>query len=152
MIFILGSTANDDASEFACDYAVIELTPSVAQKILGRMDALMMLYSRDRSLHEFHFLDADIRFFQSELGDIGNATLPMDASQFIVVTSQSARPNGTLLATESEHMVVAVNGQEPEVYWRARAKYSPLQMETCVLPQSEVAQLLSGASVANGER
>lgn len=52
MIVILGATASDDASEFACDYAVIELTPELAQKILGRMDALMMLYGRDRSLHE----------------------------------------------------------------------------------------------------
>lgn len=90
MIVILGSTASDDASEFACDFAVVKLTPEAAQKIMGRMDALIMLYSRDRFLHEFHVWDAEIRFFQRELGNGQNERGPSDASQFVVATASSA--------------------------------------------------------------
>ena len=143
MIFILGSTASDDASEFACDYAVIELTRDGAQKILARMDALTMLYGRDRSLHEFHFFDAEVCFFQRNVDDGANACLPSDASQYVLAADLRATANGAPLATEGEHIVVAINGPEPEVYWRARAKHSPLRMETCGLPQSEVARLVN---------
>ena len=145
MLFILGATASDDASEFACDYAVVELTPELAQKILARMDALTMLYSRDCSLHEFDFWDTEVRFYHREFDDGLDAYMPRDASQYVAATDPRAAATGSPLWTECEHMVVAVGCPEPEVYWRARAKHSALRMETCSLPMAEIARTASGA-------
>lgn len=145
MLFILGATASDDASEFACDYAVIELTPALAQKILGRMDAMMMLYRRHRSLHEFHFWDTEVRFYQHEFDDGLGAYIQRDASQYLVAADPGAATNCTPLWAEGEQVVVAVAFPEPEVYWRARAKNSALRIETCALPMSEISRAASGA-------
>jgi hypothetical protein len=133
MTFILGAVAGDEASEFACDYAVIGLTPAGAEQILGRMDFALMLYGRDRSAHEIHFWDDRLTFFQRPLENDIERFLPQDASQYLIDADPIAVSRGLPLGTECQHMVIAVNSPEPEMYWRARGNRAPITMQTASL-------------------
>jgi hypothetical protein len=140
MLFILGATASDDASDFACDYAIAELEPSQAETILGRMDFALMLYGRDRSAHEIRFWDNAVTFYRRPIEEEFDHSIPRDASLYHATADASVASRGMPLSTDCEHMVIAVNSLEPEVYWDARGKQAPIIMQTAPLPRSEIAR------------
>ncbi|HVC95255.1 MAG TPA: hypothetical protein VND64_16285 [Pirellulales bacterium] len=133
MTIILGAEASDPNSAHACDHAVIELTPELAAKILARFAAVQRA---DSSAHELHFWDCEVSFFQRTEDDgLGNR-VPIDSSEYMAFDDAVVIGDDALIWTECEHMVVASNGDEPEVYWRANSKRSPVRMRTCALPRS----------------
>ncbi|HEV3023603.1 MAG TPA: hypothetical protein VGX76_14110 [Pirellulales bacterium] len=146
MTVILGATASDTDSVHACDHAAIELTPELARKILARIDTVTAAHRADSSTHELHFWDCEATFFQRTDDDDLDERIPDDASAYLEMEEPVSLADEALLWTEYTHMVVAVNGVEPEVYWLALSKHVPVRMQTAALPQSFVEQVARGGA------
>lgn len=141
MQIVLGAIANDPDSSDACDFAVVDLTSDVTRQILRRMDSSLVAWDAERQLHEVHFWGNEVTFFRRSEDDRGGPYLPRDASQFRFSVERPS--DDSAIPTEYEHMVISLNSMEPEVSWRARAKYSPIEYRTCTIPRSAVAEALA---------
>ncbi len=148
MRIVLGATASEPGSAYACDHAVIDLTPTLARKILARFDMVTRVQRADSSAHELHFWDCEVKYFQRTDEDGLDDRVPRDASEFVEIGEGVSIADDAWLWTECEHMVVAVNDVEPEVFWRAMSKHAPLRMQTCALPRRFVTNVANGRTDA----
>jgi hypothetical protein len=136
MKIALGTCSSDPDFNAGCDFALVDLTPACAERILSRMRALHNLAESDHSLHEAHYWDAEAAYFETTLDDEIDEQLEPAHDTYVVLDEGIEVPAEAFKGVEYTHMVVSVIGDELEVSWRASPKSASLYVESNPLPKS----------------
>lgn len=136
------TTSTDQFNNGGCDYGLIDLTPALAATVLERMATACSLRAADISLHELHYWDCGIAFLTAAADSGWNADFPDDSQPYVLLPADTAIPEAAFRRTEYDHMVIAANGDDPDVFWRASPKNSSVYVETVELPHSLIERAL----------
>lgn len=134
-----------------CDYALVELTPKLAQRVLDRMKALVALAAADRDLHEAHYWDDHAEYFgakASEKNEALDEDLLAAEEGYVVLAENVVVPPEALERMECCHMVITVLGGDAEIHWRASPKNDSIYLETNPLPRSLLEKIAAGGDSA----
>ncbi|MBI2823134.1 MAG: hypothetical protein HYX69_00420 [Planctomycetia bacterium] len=138
----LGTYSSEDYNA-DCDYALVDLTPALAKRILARMDLAARLHRDDISLHELYFWNAEAEFFSTP-DDALTEQLPDASDGHVILPEGLEIPADCFQRTEYDHMIVNTVGEECEVFWRSSPKNVFIEITTASLPRELIEQIARG--------
>jgi hypothetical protein len=136
MRIVPGTCSSEGDFNAGCDFAMVDLTPAYAERILNRMRALQALAQSDRSLHEAHYWDANAAYFETTLVEEIDERLEPAHDTYVLLDETIDVPSEAFKRVEYTHMVISVMGEELEVSWRVTPRTASLYITTNGLPKS----------------
>lgn len=138
-VFLRTFSTNEDYNA-DCDYAVVDLTPELAELGLSRIENLKRRRARDSKLFETAFEDASSQYFSNfdafdEILDPRSGHTVVDilwGGDPWIDPDHCGIPEYAFKATESDSMMVQLNG----VYWEAFPKHGDVRIYTAAIPLS----------------
>jgi hypothetical protein len=167
MHLILNAHSSNQHYNGDCDYAVVELTPALAEQIRSRVALAGEARQHDSNLYELYFWGSTAEFFDHNI---------LDACQEAIATAGRRRrnkaarewladfegreyavvPDGVDLnaheaqRTECDQMIIQVSPSplrtEFSIIWTATPKHADLDVTTSELPLATMEELLSATT------
>lgn len=149
------TSSNEDYSA-GCDYAVVEMTPPLAQQCLMRIALLKELKSRQDALHEMHYWDNEPRFFRwfDGLETLRDVELQEPVDQVLdkhsscIPDAPIRIPEDAVQGTDCLYMVVGEN----EVYWEAIPRHAAIRVSTAEIDRKTLEKVARGGLRRIGEQ
>lgn len=167
MHIILNAHSSNEHFNGDCDYAVVELTPALAEQIRNRVALARQAAEQDSDLYEVYFWGSSAEFFDHDILDAcqnavaaaGGPDPDQAACDWLAefeLQEYAVVPDGVDFAvlepkrTETDQMIVrcSPSSHRPEfkIAWMASPKHSDVYVNTCELPLRAVVELLAAAS------
>lgn len=167
MHLILNAHSSDPHYDADCDYAVVELTPALAEEIRSRVALAREARQHDSDLYELYFWGSTAEFFDHNILDVCQEAIAtagrrrrnkaardwladFEGREYAVV------PDGVNLdahepqRTECDQMIIQVSPSplrtEFSVIWTARPKYADMDVTTGELPLTAMEELLAATA------
>jgi hypothetical protein len=161
MHLILNAHSSNEHYNGNCDYALVELTPALAEKIRSRVALARQVAKQDSNLYDVCFWGSMAEFFdhnilESCLNAISGSTSDDAARDWLADFEQQGYalvPAGVDLdaheaqRTECDQVIIRVASYshrlEFSVVWTASPKYADLDVTTSELPLTAMEELLA---------
>ena len=140
MKLVLGTYSSEDGYNADCEYALVLLTPTLATRILARMDLAARLHGEDVVLHELTYWDGEADFFAAPTDSVWEKWLPEDYESFVMLPDNLTIPLACFQSTEYGRLVINTVGERVEVYWQSSPKNVSIAITTASLSKSFVEQ------------
>jgi hypothetical protein len=138
MKLILKTHSDNEHYNADCDYAMVELTASLAKLCLRRMVLLATAAKRDREAYELSFWDYHCTFFKYfEIPDEIYGESPFDVEEYLEVPDTFEVPEDAIQPTECDQMVVA----DGRVHWVVIPRHSSIYITTENIPLELIADV-----------
>jgi len=167
MHIILNAHSSNEHYNGDCDYAIVDLTPALAEQIRRRVALARQAGQQDDDLYELYFWGSTAEFYDHSILD---ACEEAAAAAHVPDPDQAARdwladfeqreyavvPEGVDFTaheaqrTEVDQMVVRCSPSshrpEFEIAWTASPKHSDVYVTTCELPLTAMEELLAATT------
>jgi len=160
---ILDTSSSDPDFNGDCDYAVVELTPELVDRIRRRMELARQAGRQDSDLLEMYFWDGAAEFYDTEAVDACQEAMETDEAaqewlKGLETDGHALVPAGADLVAsqpqrvECNQMIVRCSpssvNPEYEVAWTAIPKHSDVYVTTRDLPLAALEVYVGGKPVA----
>jgi len=167
MHLILNAHSSNEFYNGDCDYAVVELTPALAEQIRSRVALARQAGQQDNNLYELYFWGSTADFFDCNILDAcqdaiatagrrrrnkaaRNWLADFEGREYAVVPAGVDFTAHEAQRTECDQMIVRCSPSshhpEFEIAWTTIPKHSDVYVTTCDLPLAVMEELLAATA------